>query len=208
HVHDSLHERGLRGCLNFDCLGAGQWLTTLFQEDLQASREQVLFSLFPEVMQMHQTMWYLLELHNFTLSAEETHQINHLLSTVQAIASIKQLTAFDVQAFQSDANELIKKIIFRNISANDNHHQYMGHDFKGRSLSNYDLHMKVAIGADFRNCSLENTIFLGTDVRDADFTGCDLTKALFLTQAQVNSMKGNDQTILPTHLHRPETWNL
>lgn len=47
---------------------------------------------------------------------------------------------------------------------------------------------------------------IGADFRDANLSGADLTGAIFLTQVQVNSAKGNDQTKLPSTVMRPMHW--
>ena len=46
----------------------------------------------------------------------------------------------------------------------------------------------------------------GADLTGADLTGADLRRAKGLTQAQVDSAKGNKDTKLPKGLVRPEHW--
>ena len=57
------------------------------------------------------------------------------------------------------------------------------------------------IGADLRLADL-----IGADLRDADLSGANLTGCIFLTQAQVNSAKGNKDTKLPRYLNVPSHW--
>lgn len=47
---------------------------------------------------------------------------------------------------------------------------------------------------------------IGADFRDANLSGADLTGAIFLTQVQINSAKGDNQTKLPVTLMRPMHW--
>jgi len=57
-------------------------------------------------------------------------------------------------------------------------------------------------GTDLRAADL-----LGADLRDADLRGAELSSSLFLTQAQVNVIKGDAHTKLPSHLIRPAHWD-
>jgi uncharacterized protein YjbI with pentapeptide repeats len=59
--------------------------------------------------------------------------------------------------------------------------------------------------------SLRKIEFEEVDVEDADFSGAEvqganLRGAQNLVQAQVNSMKGDKDTILPASLRRPAKW--
>ncbi|WP_374952942.1 pentapeptide repeat-containing protein [Rathayibacter sp. AY1A4] len=56
-------------------------------------------------------------------------------------------------------------------------------------------------GADLQRCDL-----LGVDLRDADVSGARLAEAVYLTQAQVNSARGDAATTLPSHFERPSHW--
>ncbi|KZX19762.1 hypothetical protein ACH61_03144 [Rathayibacter tanaceti] len=47
---------------------------------------------------------------------------------------------------------------------------------------------------------------LGVDLRDADVSGAELAEAIYLTQAQVNSARGDDTTTLPPHFEYPSHW--
>lgn len=50
------------------------------------------------------------------------------------------------------------------------------------------------------------TDLIGTDFRDADLSGANLEGSIFLTQAQLNSAKGNCKTKLPPSLSIPGHW--
>ncbi|SDF52972.1 Pentapeptide repeat-containing protein [Fontibacillus panacisegetis] len=55
-------------------------------------------------------------------------------------------------------------------------------------------------GDRFDPANLRRADFIGADFRDADVSGADLRDSIFLTQAQVNSAKGNKDTKLPGYL--------
>ena len=66
--------------------------------------------------------------------------------------------------------------------------------------------MKILIGTDFSGRSLGESLFLGADIRDANLMGGDFSKCHFLTQMQINSARGNDETKLPVGLTIPDSW--
>jgi len=62
------------------------------------------------------------------------------------------------------------------------------------------------IAADLRGADLSGTDLIGADFRDADIRGADLTKSIFLTQAQLNTAKGDAGTKLLPSFTRPAHW--
>lgn len=66
--------------------------------------------------------------------------------------------------------------------------------------------MSLLIAANLEQANLYGANFLGADMRDANISNTDLSQRLFLTQLQINTAKGNHHTILPSYLHKPETW--
>lgn len=73
-------------------------------------------------------------------------------------------------------------------------------------MSGFDLSMKLLIAANFDGCKFDGTILLGADMRDVNLNNADLREAIFLSQGQINSARGNQNTKLPPHLERPVTW--
>ena len=59
------------------------------------------------------------------------------------------------------------------------------------------------IAADLRDSDLSGADLLGADVRDALLDGADLSKALYVTQPQLNAVRGNPVTRLPSDLEMP-----
>ncbi len=72
-----------------------------------------------------------------------------------------------------------------------------GVNFANARLSGMPLSDKKFIQVNFSNTNLERT----------DFNGADLSGAVRLTQDQINKAYGNEKTILPEGLIRPESWN-
>ena len=83
--------------------------------------------------------------------------------------------------------------------------------FLGKDLTKYNL-----CGADFRGAlliasnlsysDLSGADFIGADLRDTNLSSSDLSRSIFLTQAQINSAKGDLKTKLPPMIVRPSYW--
>jgi uncharacterized protein YjbI with pentapeptide repeats len=82
----------------------------------------------------------------------------------------------------------------------------VGADLRGADLRRANLRGALLIGADLRDADLRSADLIGADLRGASLAGADLTGALFLTQAQVDSARGDGATRLPPVLRRPAHW--
>jgi uncharacterized protein YjbI with pentapeptide repeats len=76
----------------------------------------------------------------------------------------------------------------------------------GADLSGVKPHGEWHRGADLTGADLTGADLTGADLTGAVLTGADLRRANGLTQAQVDSAKGNKDTKLPKGLVRPEHW--
>lgn len=70
-------------------------------------------------------------------------------------------------------------------------------DYMGRNMKQTNLEQANLYGANF----------LGADISDTNICNTDLSECLFLTQIQINSAKGNRNTVLPPYLYKPKLWN-
>ncbi len=84
------------------------------------------------------------------------------------------------------------------------------------NLTNADLSSAKLVlanlkGADLRwakltKANLVGARLIGVDLQEADLSGADLRTAEDLTQEQLASTTGDDATVLPEGLQRPESW--
>jgi Pentapeptide repeats (8 copies) len=86
-----------------------------------------------------------------------------------------------------------------------------GADLLGRRLRDADLRRASLrgaslVGADLRRADLRRADLSGADLRGADLSGADLSDGLFLTQAQLDTARGDHATRLPPSLARPASW--
>lgn len=130
----------------------------------------------------------------------------------------KRLETLDITSCRLPVNELlletskyIRNELNSKVSAVKNGKQYRGADWIGKNLKGKDLRATdfrgaYLIASDLRNTDLRGVDFIGADLRDANLCGANLSTSMFLTQMQINSAKGDDKTILPSHIQPPSHW--
>ncbi|HAO61158.1 MAG TPA: hypothetical protein DCQ90_04280 [Erysipelotrichaceae bacterium] len=214
-IHHELKERKMKGCLAYDCFGAGQKATRSFPQGVnwmtKPSDADEIFAVFRILFQMHQYLWYLLEAVGLADDENTTREIERLIDENERITGldVRRLVEVDLGGYKSNVDRWLKEVSFkrgsdRRESKNKN---VLGKNFKGANLEDGDFTMSLMIAANLKGCKLDGANFLGADLRDANIKNTDLSKCLFLTQMQINSVIGNKQTILPLRLVRPTSWD-
>lgn len=212
-IHQQLLSRQMKGCIAYDCCGAGQIVTGLFKEKNQSS-EPELFSLFIKVSLMQQILWYLFEASHLIPANSLLSPIQDCMNELRAVShsNPKTILDFNLAAFREKANPLLKES--GKLVRNQTYHthktyrknDFMGFDFKKANLNGMDFSLSLLIATNLEGCSLCGTNFLGADLRDANIRDADLKESIFLTQGQLNSAKGNENTRIPETLERPVSW--
>ena len=226
-VHDTLRQRGFRGCTVYDCFGAGQKVSQITYEgkDWRQAPETAkqMFEVLPVMFQLHELLRYLAE----ALALEPARSIHDELRA--AFDATERLTfldpgsilKLDVSAHRAEANVFLLKTSelaredarrrfkepLRNPKAARRGADLIGAKLKGADLRCANLRGAYLIAADLRGADLRAADLIGADFRDADLGGADLTGSLFLTQAQLNAAKGDAGTKLPPSLARPPHWS-
>ncbi|WP_129727435.1 pentapeptide repeat-containing protein [Ectobacillus funiculus] len=220
-IHQDLITKGFRGCVAYECFGAGQKVSQIIYEgnDWKNNKDlaKEMFAVFPIMQQLQEMLWYLQEalvnqaarpIYNELLAAfEETESL-----TKQGTEAILNI---NVPEHRMKINDLLlhtSELVRSKISNKKLGKKFKrGSDLIGANLRDADLkganlRGALLIAADLRDADLRLTDLIGADFRDANVSGADLTGSIFLTQAQVNAAKGNMQTKLPASLRMPEHW--
>lgn len=225
-VHKSLRENNLKGCMAFDCIGAGQKVSQIsfgghnWREVPESSNQ--MFEVFLIMRQLHELLWYLTEaltlqparsIHGALSSMlDETERLTHL--------SPNSLMELDVAVHRANVNTLLLKTSEfvraearrrKKVQSGRQKNFAGGADLIAADLRKIDLigaNLRGAylIAANLRGTDLSGTDLIGADFRDADIRGANLTKSIFLTQAQINAAKGDANTKLPSSLTYPTHW--
>jgi hypothetical protein len=193
-IHQELEAKGFRGCVVFDCFGAGQRITQETYGGTEDWRSAPgMLGLLPVVRQLHELMWLVTE----ALKVERAHrvheklresldQLDHLAGGTPA-----ELRGLDVDAVRRQVNPLLQKASAA-ARAGTPRKDYRGANLIGRKMRGADLRGAsfrgaLLIGADLREADMRLADFTGADLRGADLRGANLTGVLFLTGAQLRA---------------------
>lgn len=218
-IHAHLRERGFSGCTVFDCLGAGQKVSqhtfraVSWRQDPDTARR--MFAVFPIMRQLHELLWYLTDalalpaaepVHvELRRALDETDRLTH--ADAQAVLDV------DVAALRNRINALLTRASeLARAQAPARKRNHRGADLIGAKLAGVDLRGAnlrgaLLIAADLRKADLRLADVIGADLRDADLRGADLRDCLFLTQAQLDSAKGDPATRLAPGFAHPAHWS-
>ena len=217
-VHAELKERGLRGCMAYDCLGTGRKVTHAVSGAAPpgnaAPEPGLMCGLFGVVFQLHQMLWYLAEADELTAPGTRRDEIRTLIGENRRVTDLppEELITLDMGEYRHRVNSILKETWetaaretagkFRKSRG----FEYIGRDFRGQDLRGRDFGGALLIAADFRCCDLCGVNFLGADLRDARLEDANLSASVFLTPMQLSSARGNRGTALPARLSAPGMW--
>lgn len=226
-VHKSLRKLGLKGCTAYDCFGAGQKVAqvTYGGHDWRQVPESAkqMYEVFLIMRQIHEMLWYLAE----SLTLKQAHHIQDelgsMLNETERLTCLSpdSLIALDVTAHREGVNALLlqtselvrskaqpgKKTSSRRRKTLGGALDLIGADLRKKDLRGENLRGAYLIAADLRGVDLSGADLIGADLRDADLRGANLTHSIFLTQAQINTAKGDSHTKLPISLTPPIYWS-
>jgi len=215
-IHQELRPKGFSGCTVYDCFGAGQKVSqlTFGNQDWRKypHTAQQMFAVFAVMRQLHELLWYLTEALIIAepLRAELTGVRDEIERLTQQSADV--LVELDVDARRRDVNSvLVRASELARAGAAGPKADYRGADLIGADLKRADLRAAnlrgaYLIGADLRGADLTNADLTGADLRNADLSDADLAGSIFLTQAQLDSARGDTATKLPAVFTRPGHW--
>jgi hypothetical protein len=179
-----------------------------------------MFSSFAVVRQLHEMLWYLVEAAERAttseLSGPAAQLRSEILRTLDGDAS--EILASDVERIRAEVRQTLIDVseearggyaASAKADASDDLRpsaDLVGRDLRSTRLCGADLRGAYLIAADLRRSDLAGVDLLGADLRDARLEGADLSNALFLTQFQVDAAQGDDTTVLPASLTRPQHW--
>lgn len=225
-VYGSLRQQGLKGCTAYDCFGAGQKVAQVtyrgrdWRQFPDISKQ--MFEVFLIMKQLHEMLWYLEEAYRRQMNIEIKDKIKNIINETERLTSLnaEALLKLDIPAHREAVNALLRNTsdMLRNKAGRKGKTQLrrrmipgrgldlIGADLRKKDLRSENLSGACLIAADLRGADLAFTDFIGADLRDADVSGADLSESIFITQAQINSAKGDSCTKLPETLVRPEHW--
>lgn len=201
-IHEQLPQRGFRGCVVFDCFGAGQQVTqvTFGGRDWRGTPgiAGTMFAVLPVMRQLHELLWYVTEALKLPAARRLHDRLRAAGAEVEALTggTPEELLALDLDALRSGVNPLLQNASeLARAEAGGRRPDHRGANLIGGRLRGADLRGAsfrgaLLIGADLRDADLRRADFTGADLRGADLTGANLAGALFLTESQLTSATG------------------
>lgn len=226
-VHNNLMKKGLKGCIAYDCLGAGQKIAqvTYNGQDWRTNKETAkeMFEVFVIMRQLHEMLWYLTEAHAIHPEQNIKAKINSKIEEIEELTQLNapSLIKLDLVVIRGGVNalllqtsELVRKKVSNNRTVSlkfkkifGGGYDLIGKDLRKQNFRGANLSGSFIIAANLNGVDLSFTDLLGTDLRDANLSGADLSRCIYLTQAQVNAAKGDINTKLPKTIVRPNHWS-
>lgn len=225
-IHNQLAERRLKGCMSYDCFGAGQKVaqSTYDGRDWRSFPELScqMFAVFSIMRELHEMLWYLTEALMLEINSNVWDRIKQLKEETERLTYLdaNSLVAPDLPLQREKVKILINRT-FENVTNQipgnkkgslphrksiSGRADLIGADLKNTNLRGMDLRGAFLVAADFRGNDLSFTNLIGADLRDADIRGTNLERSLFLTQSQINAAKGDCSTRLPFWIEPPAKW--
>jgi uncharacterized protein YjbI with pentapeptide repeats len=217
-VHERLPEAGFTGCAGYDCFGAGQHVVQVTFGGRDWRTEPALansmFDSFPIVRELNELRWHLMSAQlldtDATIGRALDDELNSLADKTNGSPDV--LRGLDLVATRTAARRLLATVSEQvRVAAGG-----LGQDLSGRNLVAADLREMdlrcanlrgaLLIGADLRGTDLSMVDLAGADLRGARVHAARLDSTLFLTQAQLDTTRGDDTTVLAGSLHRPSGW--
>lgn len=226
-VHKNLRNKGLKGCTAYDCFGAGQKVAqvTYGGHDWRQAPESAkeMFEVFLIMRQLHEMLWYLAEAFTLQTDLHIKDEISFMISETERLTHLSpsSLIELDLVAHRNKVNSLLSQTsdLVRTKARREDKTpskrqktiskklDFIGADLRKTNLRGADLRGSYLIAANLRGVDLSGADLIGADLRDADLRGANLTNSIFLTQAQINTAKGDSNTRLPMSLTRPTYWS-
>ena len=181
-----------------------------------------MFQVFPIMEQIHEMIAYTAEALSYDIPQLLSNKLSMQLEKLQNLTMLEaeELLSLDLIMYRFSLNELlletskhIREELILKLPDSKKVRKYdqkgtdwIGKRFKDKDLRATDFRGSYLIATDMRKANLKGVDFIGADLRDADLSGANLSTSMFLTQMQINSAKGDKETILPAYLKRPSHW--
>lgn len=114
-IHDSLVQYKMKGCIGYDCFGAGQYVTqsiyknNTWQDNKEKSQE--IFDVFVVVFHLYQIRYFLLEANSLISSKKFRTEIEKYIDQNIRICnqSPSKILSFNLDEYRENANKVLKK---------------------------------------------------------------------------------------------------
>lgn len=198
-IHDRLSSSGWRGCVRFDCLGAGQQVTRVTYGG-QGWREQSnlaeMGAVLSTMRQLHEVLALLESVRAHRAGAAYADEVRTVTDEVLVLTALDPEGVLGVDP--DDVRDRVRPLLDAVTAAaraawpealDLAYADLAGADLRETDLRGARLRGALLVGADLRGVDLTDADLLGADVRDADARGAHLDRVVLLTGAQRQAMR-------------------
>jgi hypothetical protein len=173
-----------------------------------------MFDAFAVLRGLHELLWYVTEALALPGARSVRGELRRAYAEIETLAGLgpDAVVGVEVDPVRARVGDLLARVsglVRDSVARGGPDHRradLVGADLRGARLCGADLRGALLVGADLRGADLRSADLLGTDLRGAALAAADLTGALFLTQAQLDSARGDGVTRLSPTLRRPAHW--
>ncbi len=212
-IHDRLRPSGFAGCAVYDCFGAGQQVCQVTFPGQDWRTEPDMLRVFPIMRDLHELLWYLDAARQLS-SGQLRQDLKHRQTQIEQLTAgpPDDLLGAGVAGLRAGAAALLRQVSAQVRAGHPPAPDYagavlIGADLRGKDLRRADLRNAQLIGADLRGADLRQADLIGADLRGTRLGGANLVGTLFVTQAQLESARGDRHTQVAGALSRPAHWS-
>lgn len=151
-IYPSLASHGLKGCMAYDCFGAGQVVSQLVEskknwKTLLSDKSELILSAYVAVMKIHQTLWYCSQCLTLRIPVAEKETAHRLIQQGKALISQFGLTLTNLQdqSFCDVANPYLKHISELILSSYPKTAMTNSRNYMGKNMSKKILREKILV---------------------------------------------------------------
>ncbi len=209
-IHGALRDRGMAGCVSFDCLGAGQRASADWTRDHGAGspHTSALFQHFRDLVRVHVALWHVRAAgEHLDAAGHPEPGLRDRITEAYAALELRSTTPAAPPVAEIALDPLLREVSEALRPSRPSPRAGLtGRSARGAELRDVSLVGALLLGAQLQGCDLRGADLRGADLRAADLKGADLRGALFLRDSQLRAALGDRATQLPDRNRRPEHW--
>ncbi|WP_458863237.1 pentapeptide repeat-containing protein [Acidaminobacterium chupaoyuni] len=205
-VHADLMKKGFHGCVNFDCMGAGQ-LAAQKAKNEGITAPKTMYDCFFTLMQLRLALFFLWQARLACSSGSLEEQIRCAVEENARLTSMacEELARLDAHGYHQKLTPLLAAAWQAGAAFLGAEPTAAPKDLVGKkpqATRGADFSGSLLLGASLKNRDLCGANFLAADLRGADLCGADLSHSFYLTRGQVQSARTDEKTKLPLYLRQ------
>ena len=172
-IHKDLSKNNLKGCINYDCFGAGQKVAQYIYKNVSwknsPNQAKEMYDVFVVIKNLQEMIWYLYDGITFAENEDLKIRINLMIKETENLTNLsgKDILNINIEDHRIKVNSLLKEVranVIRNIHHKRKNDMPLGFDFIGKKY----FRRKKLIGE-----NLAGALLIGSNLQDVAFKWCN-----------------------------------